>query len=65
MNLKKYLNFCLYPTLLAKIIFTTIYMEFKDFLIKYTTISKKFIVKEDYFEKYYDFLIDSEKGVIK
>jgi hypothetical protein len=40
-------------------------MEFKDFLIKYTTISKKFIVKEDYFEKYYDFLIDSEKGVIK
>jgi len=41
-------------------------MEFKDFLIKYTTISKKFIndfhniVKEDYFEKYYDFLVDSE-----
>ena len=41
-------------------------MEFKDFLIKYTTISKKFIedfyniIKEDYFEKYYDFLIDTE-----
>ena len=41
-------------------------MEFKDFLIKYTTINKKFIedfyniIKEDYFEKYYDFLIDSE-----
>ena len=41
-------------------------MEFKDFLIKYTTISKKFIedfhniVKEDYFEKYYDFLINGE-----
>lgn len=41
-------------------------MEFKDFLIKYTTISKNFIedfhniIKEDYFENYYDFLIDSE-----
>ena len=41
-------------------------MDFKEFLIKYTTISKKFIedfhniIKEDYFEKYYDFLIDSE-----
>ncbi len=41
-------------------------MDFKSFLVKYTTISKKFIedfhniVKEDYFEKYYDFLIDSE-----
>ena len=36
-------------------------MEFKDFLIKYTTISKNFIedfhniIKEDYFENYYDF----------
>ena len=39
-------------------------MEFKNFLIKYTTISKKFIedfhniIKEDYFEKYYDLLIE-------
>ena len=31
------------------------YMEFKDFIIMYTTI-----VKEDYFEKYYDFLIDGK-----
>lgn len=58
----------MYPTLLAKLI---LYMNFKSFLVKYTTISKKFIenfhniVKEDYFEKYYDFLIDGEKGVIK
>ena len=41
-------------------------MDFKSFLVKYTTINSKFIVdfhnivKEDYFEKYYDFLIDSE-----
>ena len=41
-------------------------MDFKSFLVKYTTINTKFIedfhniVKEDYFEKYYDFLIDSE-----
>lgn len=41
-------------------------MDFKSFLVKYTTINNKFIedfhniVKEDYFEKYYDFLIDSE-----
>ena len=36
-------------------------MEFKGFLVKYTTINTKFIedfhniIKEDYFEKYYDF----------
>ena len=41
-------------------------MDFKSFLVKYTTINRKFIedfhniVKEYYFEKYYDFLIDSE-----
>ena len=41
-------------------------MDFKSFLVKYTIINSKFIedfhniVKEDYFEKYYDFLIDSE-----
>ena len=41
-------------------------MKFKDFLIKYTTINNKFIedfniiIKEDYFDNYYDFLIDSE-----
>ena len=41
-------------------------MDFKTFLIKYTTINTKFIedfnniIKEDYFDKYYDFLIDSE-----
>lgn len=41
-------------------------MDFKSFLVKYTTINTKFIedfhniIKEDYFEKYYDFLIDSE-----
>ena len=42
-------------------------MDFKTFLIKYTTINTKFIIdfsniiKEDYFENYNDFLIDSEK----
>ena len=41
-------------------------MDFKSFLIKFTTINSKFIndfhtiIKEDYFEKYNDFLIDSE-----
>ena len=41
-------------------------MNFKDFLLKYTTINKKFIndfenvFKEDYIEYYNDFLIDSE-----
>lgn len=41
-------------------------MDFKTFLIKYTTINKYFlddfqlVIKEDYFENYYDFLIDSE-----
>ena len=41
-------------------------MDFKTFLLKYTTINTKFIedfnniIKEDYFDKYYDFLIDSE-----
>ncbi len=41
-------------------------MDFRDFLIKYTTINNNFIedfqniIKEDYFEKYYDFLIDGE-----
>lgn len=41
-------------------------MDFKEFLVKYTTINTKFIedfhniIKEDYFEKYYDFLIDIE-----
>ena len=41
-------------------------MDFKSFLVKYTTINSKFIedfhniIKEDYFDKYYDFLIDSE-----
>ena len=41
-------------------------MDFKTFLIKYTTINTKFIedfhgiIKEDYFDRYYDFLIDSE-----
>lgn len=41
-------------------------MDFKTFLIKYTTINTKFIedfhavINEDYFERYYDFLIDSE-----
>jgi phage anti-repressor protein len=41
-------------------------MNFKDFLIKYTTINSQFIedfselIKEDYIEKYNDFLIDSE-----
>ena len=35
-------------------------MDFKTFLIKYTTINNKFIedfnniIKEDYFDKYYD-----------
>jgi phage anti-repressor protein len=41
-------------------------MDFKSFLIKYTTINKKFIedfhniINEDYFNHYYEFLIDSE-----
>ena len=41
-------------------------MDFKSFLIKYTTINTKFIddfnniIKEEYFDYYYDFLIDSE-----
>ena len=41
-------------------------MDFKSFLIKYTTINTKFIedfsniIKEDYIEKYNGFLIDSE-----
>ena len=41
-------------------------MDFKLFLIKYTTINSKFIedfsniIKEEYFDNYYDFLIDSE-----
>ena len=41
-------------------------MDFKSFLVKYTTINSKFIedfhniIKEEYFENYYDFLIDSE-----
>jgi phage anti-repressor protein len=41
-------------------------MDFKSFLVKYTIINSKFIedfhniIKENYFEKYYDFLIDSE-----
>ena len=41
-------------------------MDFKTFLIKYTTINTKFIedfhgiIKEDYFDRYYDFLIDSK-----
>ena len=41
-------------------------MNFKSFLIKYTTINTKFIddfnniIKEEYFDYYYDFLIDSE-----
>jgi phage anti-repressor protein len=41
-------------------------MDFKSFLIKYTTINKKFIedfsniIKENYFDNYYEFLIDSE-----
>lgn len=41
-------------------------MEFKTFLIKYTTINTKFIedfssiIREDYIERYNDFLIDSE-----
>ena len=41
-------------------------MDFKSFLINYTTINTKFIkdfyniIKEDYFDKYHDFLIDSE-----
>jgi len=41
-------------------------MDFKTFLIKYTTINKKFIedfhniINEDYFNHYYEFLIVSE-----
>ncbi len=41
-------------------------MDFKSFLLKYTTINSKFIedfhtiIKEDYIENYNDFLIDSE-----
>jgi hypothetical protein len=41
-------------------------MDFKTFLVKYTIINTEFIkdfhniINEDYFEKYYDFLIDSE-----
>ena len=41
-------------------------MDFKTFLLKYTTINSKFIedfhtiIKEDYIENYNDFLIDSE-----
>ncbi len=41
-------------------------MDFKTFLLKYTTINSKFIedfysiIKEEYFENYNDYLIDSE-----
>lgn len=41
-------------------------MDFKSFLIKYSTINTKFIndfnniIKEEYFDYYYEFLIDSE-----
>jgi phage anti-repressor protein len=41
-------------------------MDFKTFLVKYTTINTKFIddfhtiINEEYFNHYYDFLIDSE-----
>jgi len=41
-------------------------MEFKEFILKYSSINSKFlndfykIIREDYIEKYYEFLIDSE-----
>ena len=41
-------------------------MNFKEFLLKYSTINSKFltdfynIVREDYIERYNEFLIDSE-----
>jgi phage anti-repressor protein len=41
-------------------------MNFKDFILKYSSINSKFledfykIIREDYIEKYYEFLIDSE-----
>ena len=41
-------------------------MNFKEFLLKYSTINSKFltdfynIIREDYIEKYNEFLIDSE-----
>jgi phage anti-repressor protein len=43
-----------------------VYMNFKEFLLKYTTINPKFIedfsniIKEEYIEQYNSFLIDSE-----
>ena len=42
------------------------YMDFKDFILKYTFINSKFlndfynIIKEDYIERFNEFLIDSE-----
>ncbi len=41
-------------------------MNFKEFILKYSSINSKFledfykIIREDYIEKYYEFLIDSE-----
>jgi len=41
-------------------------MNFKEFILKYTIINSKFIndfykiIREDYIERYYDFLVDSE-----
>lgn len=41
-------------------------MEFKKFILKYSSINSKFlndfynIIREDYIERYYEFLIDSE-----
>jgi hypothetical protein len=43
-----------------------IYMEFKEFVLKYSSINSKFlndffnIIREDYIERYNEFLIDSE-----
>jgi hypothetical protein len=59
-------SFCLYARVQAKIYLLVYTTEFQTFINKYSFVNSKFvkdfynIIKEDYIERYSDFLIDSE-----